>query len=294
MLTDLDLNTLHALHALLTEQHVTRAGRRVGLSQPAMSAALGRLRRYFDDELLVRTGNRYQRTPLAEELIDPLDQMMALIDETLTARRPFDPTSSQRELRIQLSDYSLFVLMAPLLHAAEAEAPGVRIRFTGMEQVTERNGPPADLTIAPWVPTSAGGATPLWRDEWLVAVSADHPGIGDELSADQLGELTYLRVRVPGIRNPAETHLRELGVELRVGTTVGSPISSLFLIQGTQWFTLAPRRLATRLAGAAGLRLLASPIPLPDLVEHLSWPRRTGDNGLCWLRELVLHVTAEI
>jgi DNA-binding transcriptional LysR family regulator len=294
MRTDLDLNLLHALHALLTEQHVTRAGRRVGLSQPAMSAALARLRRYFDDELLIRNGNRYHLTPVATELLVPLERVMALVGETLAIRQPFDPSASQRELTVQLSDYALLVIVRPLLAAAHAEAPGVHLRFAGLERGPTAATPPADLVISPTLRPD-DGSPELWADDWLMAVADGHPDVGERATVEQLSELTYVRFQIADIPSAADVHLAREGVSLHVGTTVASFTGALHLLRGTRWYTLAPRRLVAASGPAAGVRGLPCPVPLPPIVERLYCAgHREGDAAVAWLHDLICRVAAEL
>jgi DNA-binding transcriptional LysR family regulator len=292
MRTDLDLNLLHALHALLTEQHVTRAGRRVGLSQPAMSAALARLRRYFDDELLIRNGNRYHLTPVATDLLAPLERAMALVGETLAIRQPFDPSTSRRELTVQLSDYALMIMARPLLAAVHSEAPAVRLRFAGLERGPTATTLPADVIISPALRPDDG--TPeLWTDEWRMGVAADHPDVGQQATVEQLSGLTYVRFQIADIQSPADAQLAREGVSVHVGATVPSFVGALHLLRGTRWFTLAPRQLIERHGPAAGVRGLPCPVALPPIVERLYCPEhREGDAAVAWLQELICRVAA--
>lgn len=296
MLTELDLNLLHALHALLTERHVTRAGQRVGLTQPAMSAALARLRRHFDDELLTREGNHYYLTPLAGELLGPLEEMMRQVERTLALRAHFDPKTSQRELRLQVSDYSLVVLMRPLLALAAREAPGVRLRFEGIEwpyhaQTLEHS---VDLLIAPPFVQSDEHVR-LWKDDWVVAVAQEHPDVCDAISLGQLAELPYIRFQTGGVLNPADRQLARVGVDLQVAASVSSWIGAMFLVAGTDAFTLVPEYLALRFADVCGARIVEPPVSLEPIEECLHWSsRQAADPGVLWLRELVRKVVAHV
>src|SRR5512134_3427954 len=114
-LAQIDLNLLVALDALLSERHVTRAADRVGLSQPAMSGALARLRIMFHDELLVRVGREYQPTALALDLQEPLRQLLQLAEETVQRRPSFDPACDRRVFTVVASDYSAYMALHPLL-----------------------------------------------------------------------------------------------------------------------------------------------------------------------------------
>ena len=120
----LDLNLLVALDALLSERSVTRAAQRVGLSQPGMSNALGRLRRLFDDPLLVRQGATLVPTARAQALIGPVHDALELIRGALDAPAAFDPATDRRAFRLSCSDYSVLMLIGPLVRALAADAPG--------------------------------------------------------------------------------------------------------------------------------------------------------------------------
>jgi DNA-binding transcriptional LysR family regulator len=296
VLTELDLNLLHALYALLTERHVTRAGQRVGLSQPAMSSALARLRRYFDDELLRREGNHYYLTPLALELLGPLEEMVHQVERTLALRARFDPMTSRRELRLQVSDYTLVVLMRPLLALAASEAPGVRLRFEGIEwpyqsQTLEHS---VDLLVAPPIVRS-DEHVPLWKDDWVVAVAMDHPEVGDAIALGQLADLPYIRFQAAGVLNPADRQLAQLGVDVQVAASVSSWIGAMFLVAGTRALTLVPEHLGRRFADVCGTRILDPPISLEPIEEWLHWSsREESDPGVLWLRELVQKVVGQL
>jgi hypothetical protein len=128
-LSRLDLNLVVALRALLEERNVTRAGERIGLSQPAMSAALSRLRRHFDDELLARTGNSYELTPLGTALRDRSATACDLLERVFSSQADFDPAAETREFTLLASDYGAAVFGAALARALHQEAPGIRLTF---------------------------------------------------------------------------------------------------------------------------------------------------------------------
>src|SRR5437764_11662127 len=122
-----DLNLLVALDALLRYRNVTRAGEHIGLTQSAMSAEFRRLRQMFDDELLVRVGREYHLTALACDLVGPVGDVVAKIEDTIVHRPTFDPRTEARRFSIVMSDYAMLQLVHPLLRRAEVEAPGVTV-----------------------------------------------------------------------------------------------------------------------------------------------------------------------
>ncbi len=137
-----DLNLLLSLKVLLEEGNVTRAGQRLELSQPAMSAALARLRRRFDDELLVRAGRDYVLTPFARELLPEVQHSVRLLSRALQLEDDFDPCESVRTFRLSMSDYAIAVVHEPLLRLIGSTAPGVRLddRWPGSRHPQLRQG----------------------------------------------------------------------------------------------------------------------------------------------------------
>ena len=122
-LNDLDLNLLNVFDAVLREKSVTRAGQRVGLSQPAMSNALARLRKLFGDPLFVRTPDGMNPTPCALRLADPVRRALDLLALTLREQTGFDPTTSNRTFHFHMSDISEVVFLPPLLERLKRDAP---------------------------------------------------------------------------------------------------------------------------------------------------------------------------
>src|ERR1051325_131795 len=120
-----DLNLLVTLDALLSERNVTRAGLRMNLSQSAMSGALGRLREFFEDELLVPMGRTMVLTPLAEDLVQPVRDVLLQLQETIATKHHFDPAASTPHLSVAVSDYVTIVLMADFLRDLQRKSPSI-------------------------------------------------------------------------------------------------------------------------------------------------------------------------
>src|SRR5215470_12779025 len=128
--SSIDINLLVALAALLEERNLTRAAEKTNMSQPAMSGALARLRRYFDDELLVRDGRAFRLTPLAGRLLPDVREALRQVERTLEARPRFDPATSTRTFSLVMSDYAVTVLIDPLLRRTHEVAPGVGLTIS--------------------------------------------------------------------------------------------------------------------------------------------------------------------
>ncbi|MGM4916262.1 LysR family transcriptional regulator [Tardiphaga sp. 813_E8_N1_3] len=301
-LRNIDLNLLVILDALLTERNVSRAGERIGLSQSAMSAALARLRDIFSDPLLVRVGRDLALTRNAEDLIVSLKESLSKIEQTLTRRPGFNPATDARTFSISASDYAGLVLLTPLVKMIVNEAPNVTVhllpRARDAARVLQTNQ--ADIVIEPVelfgpndYPTAA-----LLSDRWLCAVDANHPDVtGNELSERQFLELPHLVYGIGNDRqlNLADQHLADTGVQRRIEVTVESFLLNPFLIEGTRLVSLILERAAKRLLGTVNIKLLESPIAVPDIHEAMYWhPRHTTDPGHKWLRDRLLSVAQEL
>jgi DNA-binding transcriptional LysR family regulator len=297
-LARLDLNLVVALRALLEERNVTRAGRRVGLSQPAMSAALARLRRHFDDELLSRVGSQYELTALGQVLLDRTATAYDVLERLFTSQAAFDPATESREFRIVASDYAVDVFGVELARVVHEEAPGIRLRFTHTPATvvddTASLLSTTDGLLMPHGVISDFPATDLYDDRWVFVVCRDHPDVADRLTRQDLAELpwvTYQRT----YDAPAVRQLSMLGIEPRVEVSVDSFHTLPALVAGTRRIALVQARLARLLAPLAAVRVLDPPYEAVPLREALWWhPVHTHDGAHTWLRETAARVGRSI
>ncbi|WP_374455381.1 LysR family transcriptional regulator [Nocardioides sp.] len=245
----IDLNLLISLKVLLEEGNVTRAGQRLELSQPAMSASLARLRRRFDDELLVRAGRDYELTPLARDLLPEVQHAVRLLSRALRLEDQFDPSTSERTFRLSMSDYAISVVHEPLLRLLESTAPGVRLEIEGLGvdiRSSEKVLVDFDALIAPLGFGFPGASRPLWRDRMVLMTSRDHPRVEDgRLSLEALAELPHAVAGFgPGILTPADRVFGELGITRHVALQVHGFLPLPFVIAGTEMVAVVPERLA--------------------------------------------------
>ncbi|MGC0386940.1 LysR family transcriptional regulator [Streptomyces sp. SAI-129] len=293
-LSRLDLNLVVALRALLEERNVTRAGQRVGLSQPAMSAALSRLRRHFDDDLLARVGGHYELTALGQVLLDRTSTAYDVLERLFASQADFDPAREQREFQLIASDYAVAVFGAELARVMHEEAPGIRLRFAQtpptVVDATDALLSTSDGLLMPHGVISGFPATDLYGDRWVFLVADDHPGVGDRLTRQDLARLpwvTYQRT----YDAPAVRQLGMLGIEPRVEVSVDSFQVIPLLVAGTRRIALVQARLARLLAPLAGVRVVEPPYEAVPLREALWWhPVHTHDAAHIWLRETAARV----
>lgn len=295
-LESLDLNLLIVLHALLEERNVTRAGQRVGLSQPATSAALSRLRRHFDDELLLRVGNGFELTPLAATLLDATALAVNVVDRVFSARPDFDPATSDREFTLVSSDYAVTVLGKELMRTLEREAPGIRLRFL---QINVQRVDDVDTTLRsvdgllmPHGFISTHPVVDVYTDRWVIIADRDHPDLRGGITMNHLRELPWaVTFSGPTASASAARQLAMLGVEPRAEVVVENFQSLPFLVAGTRRISLLQERLALRLAKLEDFQILPCPYEAVPLIEGFWYHAvHQADTGHRWLRDVLAEV----
>ncbi|WP_028658509.1 LysR family transcriptional regulator [Nocardioides insulae] len=292
-LRNLDLNLLPALDALLEERNVTRAAERLGLSQPAVSAALRRLRRHFGDELLVRIGNRYDLSPLAVQLRAASAGALAGVRRVFEAAPAFDPATTTREFSIIASDYSASVLGDHLATLMARAAPHARLRFAAQTHASVDEAPESlrvvDGMVLPHGFLADLPSTPVYTDSWVLLVSADNDEVGARISLERLAEMPWvLTHHAPTAYTPAARQFSMLGFEPEVQVVTENFLPVPYLVAGTRRVALLQRQLAVRLADAAGVRLLPCPWEVTPLKEAFWWhPIYRSDPAHAWLREMM-------
>lgn len=244
-----DLNLLLSLKVLLEEGNVTRAGQRLELSQPAMSAALARLRRRFDDELLVRVGRDYQLTPLARDLLPEVQHAVRLLARSLRLEDDFDPATSERTFRMAMSDYAIAVVHEPLVRLIASTAPGVRLAIENLgpdARSSDRVLLDNDALIAPLGFGFPGQSRPLWRDRMVLLVDRDNSRLREgKLTLHDLAELPHAVPSFgPGVLTPVDRAFGELGIDRRIALQVSGFLPLPFVVAGTDLVAMVPQKLA--------------------------------------------------
>jgi DNA-binding transcriptional LysR family regulator len=295
-LSQLDLNLLMVLDKLLSESSVTRAAKRLGLSQPATSSALGRLRDFFEDPLLVRSGRRLQPTAFATALREPIRDIISRIELVINRRIDFDPKTSNQEFTLAASDYSMLVLASALHTEVAAHAPNVRLRFVPLElAAVGAAGVAADIFIFPETYAS-GHYAKLFRDRWVFVVDKDNAEIGSRMTAGALKRLPFVRFAAIGTgKTVLDSALESADLGHPAAVTVAGFGAALLLIPGTRLVTLCPERLVQVAKVAEHVRVLKPSFAIPPLIEVMAWgPVQDSDPAHMWLRGVVQRVAASI
>jgi LysR family nod box-dependent transcriptional activator len=293
----LDLNLLVVLDVLLSEQNITRAGERLFLSQPATSAALGRLRAYFEDDLLVQVGRRMVLSPVGEALAEPVRDLLIQMRTTLESRNTFQPHAAHRTFTLMASDYVGMVLMPEVSRRLSEAAPGCSLELFSPEDdaIHEIDRGHTDFLILPQAQLTEGHpSTPLFEDVFVCVVCGEH---GPEcISMDTYKELGHVLVRW-GSQHRMPTldawFLRRFDFERRVEVTTHTFNSVPPYLIGTRRIATMHRRLAELWAKHFSLRILPAPWDAPNLTIGMQWNTyRQHDPALTWLRNLIIEVAA--
>ena len=293
-LSGLNLNALVALDALLSERNVTRAARRVGITQPAMSQSLARLRELFGDPLLVRKGRSMVLTPRAEAMLLPLSDALLSVERALQLGMGFDASTSTRIFKIALTDLSVTMVLPSVLRLIGERAPGIRVQAEPLSsgRLSDKlSSGEIDLVIAVYLTSAEGLRTEtLLVDDYVCLVRRGHALARrgrvriDDYQAH--GHVAYTPVgfvprpmseAVPGVASAA-------GIRASVPYLLALPD----VVRRTDLVATVPRRLLSAPIDFDGLVTLEAPGELPPVVHSQWWhPRFDADPAHQWLREHV-------
>jgi LysR family transcriptional regulator, nod-box dependent transcriptional activator len=292
----LDLNLLVALHSLLTERNISRAAHRTGLSQPAMSRALQRLRVNFDDELLVRVGRDYSLTPFAQELVNPLHEILLRLEHTSRRRPRFDPATDTHTFRIGTSDANEYLLIKPLVDRLIGAAPGIQLdvlAFAGAQTWRMVEEGELDMCISSLDHYSGHlNRQALYRDRLVYAVWSMREDVGDQLTEAQLESLPHVAYNWPGHADRGRSFPERRAVdEFPVQIADEHHITRLLLLRRTQLVTMTFEKLANSLAEIAEVRVVQPPAAARVLHHGMIWhPRDTTAPAHRWLRQQLTEI----
>lgn len=296
----IDLNLLTALGALLSQRSVSRAAREIGLSQPAMSRALDRLRHLFGDELMLRLGAGMVLTARAEALAPQVQELLADI-RALVTEPLFDPSTERRTLRIAAVDSLTTLLFPGVMARLLRQAPYIDLRAVpiGTDIAHRLQSGDIDMTFAlANYPLAAGTHSEMLMDDRLALIMRrDHPAARNgPPSLAAYAALTHVTVSVFGDGSTeADAALAAAGLERRIGLTTPHFTSALMAVARTDMVTVLSRAFARQFAEAFGLVLLEPPLEPADLKVTMVWhASRKHDRLLAWLRGIFKEVAADM
>ena len=288
-ITRVDLNLLVVLDALLDEQNVTRAARRLGLSQPAVSAALGRLRDAVGDPLFTRVSRGLAPTPRALALAPGVKRVVQDAQDLLKPER-FDPAEATGRVAIATTDSVQLTLGIPFLTRLRAEAPRLvldmhSIGFSDMPARLERGDLDLAITIPEFAPESLQSRS-LYRERYVGAARKGHPFLRGKRTPERFCRYDHILVNPRGgtARGPVDDAVEALGLSRRIGLVVSSFLVLPFALAASDLIVTLPESLVAELR--QGLSVFELPFALPAIHHKALWhPRVQNDARHRWLRE---------
>lgn len=302
-LSSFDLNLLRVLDALLIEHSTVRAGARLGLSQPAVSGALKRLRLSLGDELFFRSGQKLEATEFALSLKEPLQEILSRVEALIRAQDAFDPATAEHSFRISGSDFFAEMLLPALAEHLRAHAPSLRVHLVDLvpdDRVGTLASHDVDFALLP--ETSLPGwaeGQPVFSSSFSVIARKAHPSTtelalapGDVMPLDLFCDLGHVLFSTEG--NPkgiGDEALARIGRERNVAMTMPVFSGVYRAVAGSDLIALLPSALAHRIAMSADLNVFKPPIPVEPVRLILIWHRRFSESPPhLWLRNRIIEL----
>jgi DNA-binding transcriptional LysR family regulator len=287
-----DLNLLKAFDAILSEGAVTRAGAKIGLSQPAMSAALVRLRDLFEDRLFVRTPGGMEPTARALELAGPIQRALRGIEDALRNSADFDPGRTRRTFVVGITEYAEIALVERLTELLRKRGDSIDLRLRSIAKVKyvellDDGGIDAFVGHADEVPPRFLSAS-LLKDPLVLLARRGHPIFKTQIGMEDLVKWPQVLVSPTGeARGAVDPILKRKGVDRRVAITVGTYLGIPLALQKSDLTSNVPQQIAARLSKVLPLR--SAPLPFCHVVtSELVWhSRNEADRAQIWLRGLI-------
>jgi DNA-binding transcriptional LysR family regulator len=293
-----DLNLLKAFDALISERAVTRAAGRIGLSQPAMSHALSRLRSLFADDLFVRTATSMEPTSRARQIAPLVAAAIEQIEAALNLGVGFDPARSEDIFTAGMAEYAEVALVGRLAHAFAERAPKATLRLTpvtGVDAAEKLDRGSIDLAAA-----RLGRLPPhldsmvLLRDPFVVIARRGHPTAGQKLSIEAYTALNHILVSPRGdISGAIDRMLVDFGLRRRIALLVATYLALPVALAASDLVATVPRRTARQIAATAEIEIMPLPID-HSMTVSMAWHRRAASEpAQAWFRSIMIEAAAD-
>ena len=299
-LNQIDLNLLVVFDALMRDRHVTRAGERIGLSQPATSNALARLRHLTKDELFIRGKSGLQPTPVAIAIAQQIQPALQQIQMALSLETGFEPMTSDRVFAIGMSDYVEFVLLPPLLEKLEQVAPHVKIliRTGDRQQLFDLldNGK-VDLICGvfpeqiPWHQEQL-----LFQEQFVCVCRQNHSLIKDSLSLEEYLATSHLLISIKeDMVGRVDTLLAKQALSRNITISIPHFLVAPSILARTDLIATLAKRVANTFAQDLNLKVFPCPLPIDDFSIFMRWHQSNRNHTTHnWLRNILAATAINI
>ncbi|MCM5680038.1 LysR family transcriptional regulator [Schlegelella sp. S2-27] len=298
-LHELDLNLLVVFNHLLAERSVSRVAEKLGVSQPAVSNSLAKLRKQFADELFLRTPRGMEPTPFADQLAGSVGYALAMIQSGINLRTNFDPTTAERSFTIGMTDVGEIYFLPTLIERLRHEAPGVTlstVRNTAVNLRDELESGKVDLAVGLLPQLKAGFfQRRLFAQPYVCVMRRGHRLAKRRISLAEFSAAEHLMVVAAGTgHGKVDELMKRGGVARNVRLTVPHYVSVGHILQGSDMIATVPDRLATRLLEPFDLVKVPHPAKLPDVSINMFWHAKYHRSPVNrWLRDLVFELFAD-
>lgn len=295
-LGDIDLNQLVLFQQLMVQRRVSRVAETLGLTQPAVSNTLAKLRKQFGDELFVRTPAGMVPTPFAEQLAEPIGYALGMIHSGLNQHRAFDPATVKRSFTVGMTDIGEIVFLPALVDRLRREAPGLALNTVRTSATTLRDDMAAgqvDLAIGPMPQLKAGFfQRRLFRQRYVCLFRQGHPLDRKRLSLADFKAAEHLTVVSAGTgHGQVDDLIRRAGIERIVRLTIPHFVSVGHILQRSDLVATVTERLAESLATPFGLTARPHPVALPEVAINVFWHAKVHRSPAHqWLRTVVFEL----
>lgn len=294
-----DLNLLPIFVALMEERSVTRAAERMGMTQPALSNALARLRQMLQDQLFVRERYGIQPTPIALQLSPLIAEALAQLDDAVLGQQAFDPAHAERLFTIAPNGYVEFVIVPAVLARLEKVAPGIKLRLTPFGNDLAETGVVSGTTalvLGRIVDPPDNLVVQHLMDEGLAcAVRSDHPTISDAMTREQFETMRHVNIVPPGrMRAGLFQALAQQQLKRDVAISVTNFFAAAEMVAVTDYCATLPSLICRQLMHDPRLKVLPAPVDLGSFPVEMAWHvRYRQDPAHRWLRALIGEVITD-
>ncbi len=295
----IDLNLLGVFDAIYKERNTTRAAKRLGMSQPAVSGALTRLRDLLDDQLFVKTSQGMEPTSCADDLAEPISAALESIINALNQHVEFDYANTTHNFCLAMSDYSEFVMLPTLVRWLRKNAPNISLKTVPVVEETlasDLESGAIDLAIG-HIPSLEHGCyrQRLLFEELVSVVRKDHREIGNKLTVDQFETIPHVIFTPRRAEKTMEHTLESQTPTRKVALRLPNYLALIAIVAETDLIGVLPKRIAAGLRELTPLKVVEAPVNYPGIAVNQHWHTKKHNNpSNKWLRQTIKELTTPL
>ncbi len=297
-LRDLDLNLLVVFHQVLLDKSVSIAAVNLGLTQPAISNALKRLRTTFNDELFVRTSQGMQPTPYASLLAEPVSQAISLLHSAINHQDEFNPITSTQRFSVAMTDIGDIYFLPPLIDTLLKQYPGISVRTLRSNTELSENLAAGEVDLAVGLlPNLQAGfyQRRLFHHRYVCLLRKDHPLTEQPMTRERFCNYGHVRITSASTgHEKIDTLMQRAGLKRDIRLEIPHFVAVGHILQNTDLIATVPKRFADRCAVPFGLTSLPLPLDLPEISINLFWHSKYHrDPANKWFRQLIFDLFSD-